>query len=125
MEEDGEDFLFPPEELFDIENMGGEPKNRDIQSDCGPPSPDVIEIEPSPPNGGTQISHQPKPAPFKPPFASSSSSSSSSTTPMQPASARQPSSDTSDNAVEFQGPYSHTQEMMKIFTQVVPPRNSL
>lgn len=72
-------------------------------------SSEVIEIQPSPPQGGT-ISKPTKPAPFKPPFSSSSHPSCNS---FRPSLGAMP-----DNADEFQGSYPHTQEMMKIFTQV-------
>ena len=118
-EEEEENFMLP---VFDLQTRKEE-RRREIGNDCGPLSPDVIEIEPSPPMEGTQISNPPKEgarisnppksAPFRPPFSSTSSSLS------RPQSVRPQSSDaTSDNAAEFQGPYPHTQEMMKIFTQV-------
>ena len=108
-DEEEENFMLP---VFDLQTRKEE-RRREIGNDCGPLSPDVIEIEPSPPIEGTQISKPPKSAPFRPPFSSTSSSLS------RPQSVRPQSSDaTSDNAAEFQGPYPHTQEMMKIFTQV-------
>lgn len=77
-------------------------------------APDVIEIIPSPPMGASTtvgtLSKPSKSAPFKPPFSRQCCDS------VQPSQSAMP-----DNGAEFQGTYPHTQEMMKIFTQVCMP----
>lgn len=74
-------------------------------------APEVIEIVPSPPMDGSTtgatLSKPTKSAPFKPPFSRQCCDS------VQPSQSAMP-----DNGAEFQGTYPHTQEMMKIFTQV-------
>ena len=125
LSEDDQDFPLGfgcVEELLDT--MNGKPgEGGATPADTVLPSrgAEVIEIQSSPhvPVGGTtggQTFRNPTPAPFKPPFcsASSSSSSGSACASVRPSQGAMP-----DNAEEFPGPYPHTQEMMKIFTQVL------
>ena len=147
--EDDEEFLLPLGQLLYSAEKGGEggrgkgvvvPENEEvIQIDPSPPmggtqisSPsckppfqpprgtasnvritDTVEIHPSPPAGGTRNFNPPKPASFKPPFSSAVRPPCSSPS-FRPSQGAMP-----DNATEFQGPYPHTQEMMKIFTLVL------
>ena len=112
LSEDEDEFLLPMDQLLDSvmareKREGGE---RGGDSTLTAES-EVIEIQPSPPLGNTQKSNPPKAAPFKPPFSSAESRPSCSS--FRPSQGAMP-----DNASEFQGQYPHTQEMMKIFTQV-------
>lgn len=84
-------------------------------------APEVIEIVPSPPMGASTtvgtLSKPTKFAPFKPPFSATSHQCCDSVQPSQ--------SSMPDNGAEFQGNYPHTQEMMKIFTQVCLPQGAI
>ena len=115
LSEDEDEFLLPMDQLLDSvmdceEREGGESGGGSTLA----AESEVIEIQPSPPLGGTQKNNPPKTTPFKPPFSSAVSQPSCSS--FRPSQGAMP-----DNASEFQGQYSHTQEMMKIFTQVWQP----
>ena len=79
-------------------------------------SSDFIEINSSQATRENQTSKPTpsKPTLFHPPFASTTPSQAPHSSSLgKPSQGAMP-----DNAAEFQGPYTHTQEMMKIFTQV-------
>ena len=123
-EEEEEDFVLPIEKLLDTTTTTTMDSGRTVKQgrDTVPPATsDIIEINPSPPMINSCPPNQSDLTKFQPPFKAAAPSSTvplSSHAPSQGSSVRPSQGAMPDNASEFKGPYPHTQEMWKIFTQV-------